>query len=455
MVTSKKRIGYLPVVLAAVVITGQANATRFAGSETTLTTTDCVLEAPDSNSSPSVTVCGFRRIELNRAGDRLLTMTVAGTAQLWDRSGRELLKISTQTYFGTLGGAMIADDALYVVTPAGTLTRFNLRDGKEVSHRAAPRDIEGIMQVYGTRYALALVRDGTLSKYGVLDLEKGIWAQKWDNLWPSWHGAGWIIGTHSVQIAPKNWQTRVILADDMLTEVPVARWCRLELDDRLCVARDESGSGVTITDIQTGVTKHDDLGVKMDDNARIEWLGTPDQLWAVRCNFRSAPGGRGSPRNHCTVIDMSSKRQIFSFETVSYQVAAGQGPDGRRELWVALSEDQVNPTYQVMRIADDGRALYVSPKSQSVGLRSMFGDLLIGMPGESDRLAIIGSDGLPGRRVPARFAHCVPNNGCSASLDKSIVAITEKGPMHEAADAGLDRVRWLETAQFQVSHPTP
>lgn len=449
-----KRIAYSAVVFAAAVISGQSNAAPGAASETILTTTDCVLEAPDSNSPPSVKICGFGRIELNRAGDRLLTMTVAGTAQLWDRSGRELLKISTKPYFGTLGGAMIADDTLYVVSPDGMLIRFNIRDGQEVSRRAAPRDIEGIMQVYGTKYALALVR-GLPSKFGALDLEQGTWARQWENLWPSWNGAGKIIGTYSLQTAPKNWQTRIILADDMLTEVPAARWCKLELDERLCVAPNESGSGVTIMDVETGVTKQDDLRVKMDDNARVEWLGTPDQLWAVRCNLRSAPGGRGSPRNHCIAIDMRSKRQIFSFETVSYQVATGRGPDGARELRIALSEDQVDPTYQVMRVTSNGRAMPLGPQSQSIGLTSLFGELLIGVPGESDRLAIIGSDGLPGRRVPARFAHCVPLNGCSASYDKSVVAITESGPMREESDGGLDRVRWFETTQFQASPSAP
>lgn len=455
MVRARKRVTTLSVILAAAVFSGRVDAAPIAAPQTILTTTDCVLEAPDSNSPPSVKVCGFQRIELNRAGDRLLTMTVAGTAQLWDRSGRELLKISTQPYFGTLGGAMIADEKLYVVSPDGTLIRFNLHDGQEVSRKAAPSDIQGIMQVYGTRYALALVRGSLLSRYGILDLEKGTWKSQWDNLWPSWNGAGRIIGTYSVQIAPKNWQTRIILADDMLTEVPAPRWCKLELDERLCVSPDESGSSVTIMDVQTGATKHDDLGVKMADNARIEWIGTADWPWAVICNLRSAPGGRGSPRDHCTALDMNSKRRIFSFETVSYEIAAGRGPDGERELRVAISEDQVNPTYQVMRVTVDGRAMPVGPKSELIGLKSLFGDLLVGVPGEGGRLAVIGGDGLPGSRVPIRFAHCVPMNGCSASHDKSVVAITEEGPMREESDGGLDTVRWFETAQFQVAGSTP
>lgn len=455
MVRARKIVASLAVVLAAGGISGRVDALPIAAPETVLTTTDCVLEAADSNSPPSVKICGFQRIELNRAGDRLLTMTVEGTAQLWDRSGRELLKISTQPNFGTLGGAMIADDKLYVVSPDGTLIRFNLHDGKEVWRRAAPSDIQGIMQVYGTRYALALVRGSLLSKYGILDLETGTWKRQWDNLWPSWHGTGRIIGTHSVQIAPKNWQTRIILADDVLTEVPAPRWCRLELDERLCVSPDESGSGVTIMDVQTGVTKHDDLRLKMDDNARIEWFGTADWLWAARCNLRSAPGGRGSARDHCTVVDIKSKRRIFSFDTVSHKIAAARGPDGERELRVALSEDQVNPTYQVMRVTADGRATPVSPKSELIGLKSLFGDLLVGVPGEGGKLAIIGGDGLPGSRVPIRFAHCVPMNGCSASHDKSVVAITEPGPMREESDRGLDKVRWFETAQFQAARSTP
>ena len=152
---------------------------------------------------------------------------------------------------------------------------------------------------------------------------------------------------------------------------------------------------------------------------------------------------------------MNSKRRIFSFETVSYEIAAGRGPDGERELRVAISEDQVNPTYQVMRVTVDGRAMPVGPKSELIGLKSLFGDLLVGVPGEGGRLAVIGGDGLPGSRVPIRFAHCVPMNGCSASHDKSVVAITEEGPMREESDGGLDTVRWFETAQFQVAGSTP
>ncbi len=455
MVGARKAVVFLAAILAAAVLSGRVGAVPVAASETVLTTNDCVLEAPDSNSPASVKICGFQRIELNRAGDRLLTMTVEGTAQLWDRSGRELLKISTQPYFGTLGGAMIADDKLYVVRPDGTLIRFNLHDGQEVSRKAAPSDIQGIMQVYGTRYALALVRGSLLSKYGILDLETGTWKRQWDNLRPSWHGDGRIIGTHSVQTAPKNWQTRIILADDMLTEVQAPRWCKLELDERLCVSPDESGSGLTIMDVQTGVTKHDDLRLKMDDNARIEWLGTADWLWAVRCNLRSAPRGHGSARNHCTAVDMNSKRRIYSFDTVSYKIAAGPGPDGERELRVVLSEDQVSPTYQVMRVTVDGRAMPVGPKSELIGLKSLFGDLLVGVPGEGGKLAIIGGDGLLGSRVPVRFAHCVPLNGCSASHDKSVVAITEAGPMREESDGGMDMIRWFETAQFKVARATP
>jgi hypothetical protein len=450
-----KTLASLTVIVAATAISSQASGKSHAASETVLSTTDCVMEAPDSNSPPSVKVCGFRRIELNPAGDRLLTTTFAGTAQLWDRSGRELLKISTTPYFGYLGGAMIAGDNLYVIDSTGTLIRFDVRDGRELSRREAPRDIVGIMQVYGTKYALASTQNGPSTKYGVLDLEQGSWARQWDNLWPSWNGAGKVIGVYSVLIAPKNWQTRVVFADDKLTEMQAAKWCKLELNESLCIAPDENGSGVTITDIRTGSTKRDDLRTEMDDNSRIEWLGTVERLLAVRCNLRSAPGGRGSPRNHCTAIDMNSKRQIFRFETVSYKVASGRGPNGEPELRVAVSEDQVNPAYHVMRVSLDGRAVPVGPKSEAIGLKSLFGNLLIGMPGERGRLAIMGSNGAAGSRVPASFAHCIPDNGCSSSYDKSVVAITESGPMATGADVALDRIRWFSTGQPQTSHPSP
>lgn len=109
---------------------------------------------------------------------------------------------------------------------------------------------------------------------------------------------------------------------------------------------------------------------------------------------------------------------------VEIRVAIGQG-------WSSL--------FRVMRVDLEDNAVPVAPATEQVGLTSLFGALLIGLPDEPGMGAVAGKDGLTDTRVPLRFALCVPRNGCSASADKSVVALTESGPMRDGRYGGREQ----------------
>lgn len=437
------RLFGLLAIAATAIIVGRANAQSPAERETVLATSDCVMVEPDSNSPPTLKHCGFRRVELNRAGNRLLTMSLSGTAQLWDRSGRELLTVQTKPYSGILGGAMIAGGDLYIFEPAGMLLRFDIVEGREVSRLKAPIETAYFMQVYGEHYVLAIFRDGAADKFGLIDLRTGVWVRRWDNLRPSWDGAGKIIGTYDVKIAPEKWQTRIAFADAALSEVAVSFSCELELAEQACIGRDQNGHWVSMLNIQSNKITRYNVPSLSDAYLGLEWIGTIDRPFAVTCKL--TPSKQGSPENHCAVIDAVSSNAIYRFASGhNYKISAGQAPNGESEIRVAIAEGW-SSDFQVMRVDLSGTAVPVGPRTEDVGLTSLHGHLLLGMPGEPGIAAIAGNDGLTDERVPLRFAHCVPSNGCSASADKSIVAITESGPMRDPADAAMDRVRWFET----------
>lgn len=427
----------LPFAAAA----GQPPAAR----ETVLTTTDCVMVEPDSNSPPTLKHCGFRRVELNRAGDRLLSTSLSGTVQLWDRTGRELLKVQTRPYSGVLGGAMIAGDDLYVFDTADRLIRFDLRDGREVSRRQAPAGGAVFMQVYGDHHVLALQQGVADGKYGVLDLRSGQWVRRWDHLRPAWDGSGRVIGTHDVKVAPDTWQTRIVLADAALTEVPVGFTCELALAEQACAGRDEKGAGVSMLDLGSRAVRRYEVPALNESYRGLTWLGGVERPLAMTCEILSSTSG--APQTRCAVVDAAAERTLYRFEAgQNYKVAAGKAPGGADEIRIAIAQGW-SSLFRVMRVDMAGKAVAVGPESEEVGLTSLFGDLLIGLPDEPGMAAVAGADGLTDRRVPLRFALCVPRNGCSASADKSVAAMTESGPMREEADAAMDRIRWFDTGE--------
>lgn len=140
-----------------------------------------------------------------------------------------------------------------------------------------------------------------------------------------------------------------------------------------------------------------------------------------------------------------SGRIIYRFDTGhNYKISAARAPDGKAEIRVAIAQGW-SSLFQVMRVDLKGNPVPVGPKSEQVGLTSLHGDLLVGLPDEPGMAAIAGKDSLTDKRVPLRFALCVPRNGCSASENKSVVALTESGPMRDQADAAQDRIRWFDT----------
>lgn len=418
---------------------GQPPAPR----ETILTTSDCVMVEPDSNSPPTLKHCGFRRVELNHAGDRLLSTSLSGIVQLWDRAGRELLKVQTRPYSGTLGGAMIAGDSLYVFDTDDMLIRFDISDGREVSRRKAPTGGATFMQVYGDRHVLALEPGVAGGRFGLIDLGTGEWVRRWDNFRPSWEGNGRVVGSYDVKVAPETWQTRIALVDETLTEVPATFTCELVLEEQACAGRDDDGPGVSMLDLQSGMVKHYKVPALSDTYRGLDWLGTVARPLAVTCASISSKSG--APTTRCAIVDAASSRTVYRFEAGHhFRVAAGKAPGGEDEIRVAIAQGW-SSLYQAMRVDMAGKAVPIGPESEQVGLTSLLGDLLIGLPGEPGMAAIAGKHGPTDRRVPLRFALCVPRNGCSASQDKSVVALTESGPMRDEADAAMDRIRWFDT----------
>lgn len=364
------------------------DAVPAASLRATLSNGDCV--AVDADGEPWQE-CGFQAWGMNAAGDRILTISTAGTVELWDASGTRLGTIDWQDERGGASGypnagvAIIGGLGVAVVHHNQVLV-IDLATGAERARGSLDLMlIDTLMPTEDGR----LLGAGKSRDWGLVAGEISLADASFTP----------IDGLDTFRRArPTYWVTRG-RAPFLLTRighvpatVELPRSC-MPIDNRYCSWRDIPGDTLHILDIETLEWRAVDLGGRVDGYDIVEAARAGDRWALVRC------GRVDYDRNEqraCSVTDLATDTVIHRFRAKSIKIVGVQRSDGTSALRIQNYGRQ--PEDRAVELGFDGTVVDLG-QALRVNLDAPRGGLIV--PDQASQGGVwLDSDNRPLARLP-------------------------------------------------------
>ncbi len=328
--------GCFPADLAAQPATEPAVAVeRF-----TLRSDDCIGVHADGEPWSQ---CGFQAFAMNTSGDRILTVSVAGSVDLWNERGEAVTSIRWPDQPGGAWGhpsaaVAIAGDTGFAIIHANQLLVIELVTGRELARH--------VLDTMSVR-ELLVAEDGRLLAAGYdkeWHLTAGVIDQASGTLHP-------IEGMQDLGRAkPGYWVTgdrapfRLHRPGNAQPEVDIPRSC-MPIDDRYCSWRDIPGRTLHILDVEALSWRAIDLGSVVDGYEIVTPLRAGEAWALLRCG--KVDYERDAKRA-CSATDLSNGKVFHSFRADNPKVLGASGKGGMPELRIQTDGfSQVSRSYAV------------------------------------------------------------------------------------------------------------
>jgi hypothetical protein len=359
---------YLLAVLTAGSASAQTASITDAAPAATLRATlsngDCV--SVDADGEPW-SECGFQAWGMNAAGDRILTISTAGTVELWDGSGARLSSKNWQDEPGGASGypnarvAIIGGLGVAVVHQNQVLV-IDLASGAERARVSLDLMlIDTLMPTADGR----LLGEGKARDWNLVAGEISLADARFTP----------IDGLDTLRRArPTYWVTRG-QAPFLLTrigrkpeEVELPRSC-MPIDNRYCSWRDIPGDTLHILDIETLEWRAVDLGGTVDGYDIVEAAHAGDRWALVRCGRLDY---NSDEQRACSVTDLATHTVIHRFRAESIKIVGVRRSDGTSALRIQnYGRQPANHAFELGfdgTVVDLGQALQVNLDAPRGGL---------------------------------------------------------------------------------------
>jgi hypothetical protein len=395
-----------------------------------LETKDCTSVPMDSEGIDMEEVCGFNGVAMNDAGDRLLTVTVAGRIQLWSREGEALAAFDTASMAGEQ--LLFAGDRALFLDGRGALVMLDGRTGAEIAHF-------GNMPIWAHLHRLVgpdLLYLTTFPPGGYVDREAmiisladgAVRARRLTGPQPRYASGGWAAGVTMHKDKKGKWRGTLHRADPDLSEAPLERWCDPFGPIPTCIQRDLGGPYLHLFDPATRRWSRHDMGMSLTGETLVEWAQAGGRNFPVIC--ARGPVLDGDIKWACRIVDLAGVRTLHAFEAAAFVVVGGLAPDGSPELRLASRAVGEPSTWTVSRMALDGGVRTVGRfgPASPFSVDGPAGLIWTSAPEAPGTMVAAGASGKPVARMDARFAVCAGRphmlhpHSCLVSADSRHIA---------------------------------
>lgn len=382
-----------------------------------LTSADCAEEPLDSLGADFQLVCGFWAVEINDAGDRLLTITRTGRVQLWNDRGKAIAEVAADGS-PDQSLAFVGDKAL-VLDAAGILTIFDAAAGAVIAkfEGLPPRGVI-VAPIAGERIAIdAPARSGSdRERIAVSLVDGGIVARHDVGGFERDRSGRWAAGVTTYKAPDGRWRGRLHLADPATAPIAIDRWCVPIGPKPQCVSGEVDSSSLYVFDYDEKHWTVVGSGIapaSFSSTTIAGWSQIAGRAVATVCELQTV-ADYGGANYLCRIVDAARDHILHRFASAGTLTAvSGLAPDGEPELRVAIRANEYEGPATVLGIDLDGELRIAATRNRkNIALRGPAGWLWLIEEGKKPTLFAPGRDGRAIAELDAAFTQCVRHDAC-------------------------------------------